>query len=83
MVAGLVIVPVVSLLTPKPDEALVNNAFACYEAKVLVPQREALGATEDPSPATVAAASPVKHSAKNSTKNSAKGSAKRRKALSD
>ena len=43
MVAGLVIVPAVSLFTRKPDRALVDGAFACYDEKVLVPQREALG----------------------------------------
>ena len=42
MLAGLVIVPLVSLLTPKPDKKVVDDAFACYEEKVLVPQREAL-----------------------------------------
>ena len=43
MIVGLVLVPVVSLLTPKPDAALVENAFSCYGKKVLVPQTEALG----------------------------------------
>ncbi len=43
MIAGLIIVPVVSLITPKPDRKLVDDAFACYEEKVLVAQREALG----------------------------------------
>ena len=43
MLAGLVIVPVVSLLTPRPDRALVENAFACYEAKVVVPVKKSLG----------------------------------------
>jgi SSS family solute:Na+ symporter len=42
MLAGLVIVPVVSVLTPKPDEGMVEAAFSCYEKKVLVSQREAL-----------------------------------------
>ena len=42
MIAGLVIVPLISLITPKPDKAVVEDAFACYEEKVLVPQREAL-----------------------------------------
>ena len=42
MIAGLVIVPVISLVTPKPDRKVVDEAFACYERKVLVPQREAL-----------------------------------------
>ncbi len=43
MIAGLVIVPVVSLFTPAPDKKLVDDAFSCYDRKVLVPQREALG----------------------------------------
>jgi SSS family solute:Na+ symporter len=42
MLAGLVIVPVVSVLTPKPDKGMVEAAFSCYEKKVLVSQREAL-----------------------------------------
>ena len=46
MIAGLIIVPVVSLFTPKPDAALVDNAFACYEQKVTVRQSEALGDPE-------------------------------------
>ncbi len=43
MVVGLIIVPIVSLLTRKPDTDLVNDAFSCYEHKVLVPQSSALG----------------------------------------
>ena len=43
MIAGLIIVPVVSLFTPKPDRKLVDDAFACYDEKVLVRQRNALG----------------------------------------
>ena len=43
MIAGLIIVPVVSMFTPKPDKKLVDDAFACYEERVLVRQREALG----------------------------------------
>ena len=43
MLAGLVIVPLVSLFTPKPDKALVDNAFACYEKKTEVAQKTALG----------------------------------------
>ena len=43
MLAGLVIVPVVSLLTKAPDKAIIDNAFSCYEEKVLVPARESLG----------------------------------------
>ncbi len=43
MIAGLVLVPVVSLFTPKPDAVLVEESFACYEQKVLVNQKQALG----------------------------------------
>ena len=43
MLAGLIIVPVVSLITPKPDQTLVDEAFSCYDHKVLVRQRQALG----------------------------------------
>ena len=46
MLAGLIIVPVVSLFTAKPDASLVNDAFSCYETRVLVRQREALGDRE-------------------------------------
>ena len=43
MLAGLVIVPVVSLFTRKPDPVLVEDAFSCYNKPVIVAQREALG----------------------------------------
>ena len=43
MLAGLAIVPVVSLFTPKPERALVDGAFACYDRKTVVPQSVALG----------------------------------------
>jgi len=43
MIAGLIIVPVVSIVTPKPDRKVVDDAFACYEEKVLVAQSAALG----------------------------------------
>ena len=42
MLAGFVIVPVVSFFTPKPEKKFVEDAFACYDKKVLVRQREAL-----------------------------------------
>ena len=42
MLIGMVIVPVVSLFTRKPDKALVDDAFASYTKKVVVDQREAL-----------------------------------------
>lgn len=43
MLAGLIIVPIVSLFTPKPDKALVDNAFACYDRETTVSQKTALG----------------------------------------
>ncbi|MBQ9493540.1 MAG: sodium:solute symporter family protein [Oscillibacter sp.] len=46
MLAGLVIVPLVSLFTPAPDRNLVNGAFSCYDRKVTVRQSEALGDPE-------------------------------------
>lgn len=33
MLAGLVIVPIVSLITPKPDKKLVEDCFSCYKKK--------------------------------------------------
>ena len=42
MLAGLVIVPVVSLFTQKPDQEMVDQAFACYEKKSPVSQKNAL-----------------------------------------
>ena len=49
MVAGLLIVPLVSFFTTSPDSALVEEAFSCYDQKVLVRQREALGDTQNES----------------------------------
>ena len=46
MLAGLILVPLVSLFTRKPDAALVDEAFSCYDQRVLVRQREALGDSE-------------------------------------
>ncbi len=42
MLAGLVIVPLVSLFTSKPPRDLVDSAFASYEKRVTVYQKEAL-----------------------------------------
>ena len=47
MLIGLVIVPVISMITPKPDEALVADAFSSYSKKVLVQQTEALSDEEE------------------------------------
>ena len=42
MLAGFIIVPVVSALTPKPDTNLVEESFACYEKTTPVKQKTAL-----------------------------------------
>ena len=42
MLAGMVIVPVVSWFTKAPDKRLVEDAFSCYDKLVTVRQREAL-----------------------------------------
>lgn len=43
MILGLVVVPTVSLFTKKPDKDAVEKMFSCYEQKVSVPAKEALG----------------------------------------
>ena len=47
MVGGLVIVPLVSLITRKPDEAEVEEIFSCYNKTVKVPVTEALSISDD------------------------------------
>ena len=42
MLAGLVIVPVVSLFTPKPEEKWVEDTFACYNRRIEVPVKQSL-----------------------------------------
>lgn len=43
MLAGFIIVPLVSLLTKAPDKKLVDDAFACYDTRVLVTAKHDLG----------------------------------------
>lgn len=47
MVAGLVVVPVVSLLTPKMDKNRVDEIFTCLDTKVTVEQKLALPDDEE------------------------------------
>lgn len=42
MLAGLIMVPVVSLFTKKPEKELVEETFACYNKKIEVPQKQSL-----------------------------------------
>ena len=43
MAAGLVIVPIVSLFTKAPEKAHVEQVFSCYDKKVVVSAKEAIG----------------------------------------
>ena len=43
MIAGLIIVPLVSAITSKPDKILIDHAFAAYDRTTVVPQSVALG----------------------------------------
>ncbi len=43
MLVGLVIVPVVSAFTKRPDKAFVDDTFACYNEPVTVSSKESLG----------------------------------------
>ena len=43
MVAGLVIVPVVSLLTKAPEKEHIDHVFSCYDKKVLVSAKDSIG----------------------------------------
>lgn len=42
MVAGLIVVPIVSLITPKMDQNIVKSIFDCYEEKVTVEAKRIL-----------------------------------------
>ncbi len=47
MIAGLILVPLVSLLSKKPDKAAVDGIFACYQRKVTVLAKDSIE-TEEP-----------------------------------
>jgi SSS family solute:Na+ symporter len=42
MIAGLIIVPIVSLITPKPDKEKIDEIFKCYDETVVVHKRQSL-----------------------------------------
>ena len=42
MVAGMIVVPVVSWLTPKMKKVVVEDAFSCLEEKVLVSKKKSI-----------------------------------------
>lgn len=43
MVASLIVVPIVSLITPKMDQKKVDEIFTCYDQKVTVSEKTSLG----------------------------------------
>ena len=43
MLIGLVLVPLISIITPKPNKELVEGCFDCYNKETRVPQKTALG----------------------------------------
>lgn len=43
MIGGLILVPVVSWITPKPDQEKVDGIFECYNRKVTVDAKKSLG----------------------------------------
>ena len=43
MLAGLVIVPVVSVVTKAPDEKTLKAIFSCYDKKVTVSVKDSIG----------------------------------------
>ena len=44
MAAGLVIVPIVSVLTPKMEKDTLKQLFACYDEKVVISKKHSLEA---------------------------------------
>ena len=47
MIMGLIIVPVVSLVTPKMDKAYVDQVFSCYDRTVIVNVTDSIGDTQN------------------------------------
>ena len=47
MIAGLIIVPIVSLITKKPDSKEMDELFDVFEEQVTVKRRTALSQNED------------------------------------
>ena len=43
MIAGLILVPIVSAFTKAPDKKLVDEIFSCYDRKVVVTAKDAIG----------------------------------------
>jgi hypothetical protein len=44
MIAGLVLVPLISLISKAPDKSRVDQIFSCYDRKVTVTVKDSIGA---------------------------------------
>ena len=42
MIGSMIIVPIVSVITPKPDTGHINDIFECYEEKIVVTKKRSL-----------------------------------------
>ena len=60
MVGSLIIVPIVSLITPKLKKKDLDYIFSCYGKKVTVKQSEAITGSDEPNDTEGTAAAPVK-----------------------
>ena len=47
MIAGLILVPLVSLVTPAPDKAKIEQIFSCYNRKLTIQAKYALEADDE------------------------------------
>ena len=47
MLAGMIIVPLISLITPAPDRDKVEKIFACYDRTVVVRAKDSIGSEEE------------------------------------
>ena len=46
MIAGLIVVPIVSMITPKMDQKKLDELFECYEEKVTITKKHSLEANK-------------------------------------
>ena len=47
MIAGLILVPLISLISPSPDKAEIDQLFSCYDRKVTVRARDSIEVSEE------------------------------------
>ena len=56
MLGGMIIVPLVSLISRAPDRSMTDGIFSCYDRRVSVPAKDALSADAPAAAATDSAA---------------------------